>query len=1021
MHVNFSPTRFILHTFENPRINTSPAGRLQLSVIAQPSKMIHPFKKAILLFILFNFQFLISNAQNVSAVFQTPSSQHWADSVLKTLSYEEKIGQLFMPATRPDSLASPDTVAEWISKYHIGGLMFLKGQPYTQAQLTNYYQSQSKIPLLISIDGEWGLNMRLDSTIRFPRQMTLGAMKNDALIYDMGAEIARQCKRMGIHINFAPDIDINNNAANPVINSRSFGEDKNDVARKGLLYMKGLQDNGILACGKHFPGHGNTDTDSHLSLPVINQSLEEIDSIELFPFRHLITNGLGSIMVAHLFIPALDTTSAQPSTLSKTIITNLLKEKLNFNGLIFTDALNMKGVSDFYQPGALEIKALQAGNDMLLFSLDIAHSFEQVHYAIQNCDLNQKDIDEKVKKILEAKYWAGLYNYKPVDLNNLHKDLNSVSAEWLNYRLYHDAITVLKNNNEIIPIRNLTDKKFASVVINDSINNLFQQALSKYAPVDEYRMVNKITDNDLIKLTDSLSRYDYVIASIHNTSTRSFLNFGISEQTNVLVKTLSAKTKLIVCLFGNSYSITRIPDVKNAQAFIISYEDTYFPQWITAQIIFGGIGTTASLPVSPSPDFMRGRGIVLNEEALRLKYTLPQEENFSVKTLSEIDSIVELAIDSGAIPGCQVLAAYNGKVIYEKAFGFKIYDSTEAVHTDDLYDIASVTKITATALAAMKLYEDGKLDLNKKISRYLPELKKTNKKDITLLDMLTHRSGLLAWIPFFKETVVNGKPLKNIYQNKASPEFPVKVADSLFIKKEYEKIIWQKIADSKLGEKGKYVYSDLGLLLMQKIIEKVSRKKFEVYLADNFYKPLGLHNLVFNPKEKNFHDERIVPTENDTIFRNRLIRGYVHDPAAAMLGGVAGNAGLFSNAGSLAVIMQMLMQGGEYGGTRFLKSETVDYFTMRQFPSTSNRRGIIFDKPETDTTANGPTGRNASTKTFGHTGFTGTCAWADPENKIIYVFLSNRIYPDAANNKLIGMNIRTKIMDIIYNAKKDLR
>lgn len=944
----------------------------------------------------------------------TAEASRWADSVLNTMSYREKIGQLFMVATFSDyDQTKPELIDSLICNYHIGGLMFLKGTPLREAQFTNRYQRLSKIPLLISMDAEWGVSMRLDSTIRFPRQMTLGAMANDTLIYAMGKEIGRQCKRLGIHVSFSPDIDINNNPANPVINTRSFSDNKNDVAQKGLLYMNGLQDNNIVACGKHFPGHGNTDTDSHFALPVINQPAAEIDTMELMPFRKLIDNGLASVMVAHLFIPSLDTTN-QPSTLSRTIVTDLLKEKLNFKGLVFTDALNMKGAGTDYNPGSHELKALQAGNDVLLYSENVSASVEQIHYAIQNCDITQEEIDEKVKKQLMVKYWAGLNNYNAIDYTNLISDLNTPDAQWLNYRLYRDAMTVLFNKDETLPVKELTTT--ASLVVNDTVGNPFQVMLNKYADVKTYRMEREVSNKVMDSLITELKKYDRVILSIHNTNTKAASGYGVSDQTDKMIDALSGKTKLIVCLFGNTYCLNRLPGAKKADAFILSYEDTHLPQLLTAQIIYGSMGSNGNLPVSPSGDYRKGDGFCLRDAQLRMKYTLPQEENYAPAKLAAIDSIAAAAISAHAMPGCVVLVAHNGKVIVEKAYGCKTYENKEPVKTGDLYDIASVTKIAATALAAMKLYDDGKIDLDKKISKYLPELKHTNKKDIVLRDMLAHQAGLKSWIPFYQKTMADTVPYSHLYRKLQEEGFATKVADSMYIQDGYDKIIWKEIMDSPVEAPGKYVYSDLGMLIMQRIIEKVSDKKLDGYVEENFYKPLGLHNLTFKPLEKNIARDKIVPTELDTVYRKQLLRGTVHDPAAAMLGGVAGNAGVFSDASSLAVIMQMLLNYGTYGGKRYIDSATVALFTARQFATGTNRRGLFFDKPEPDAHANGPTAISASPAAFGHTGFTGTCAWADPENKLVYIFLSNRVYPDAANKKLAEMNIRTEIMQKVYEA-----
>jgi len=958
-----------------------------------------------------------TQAQSIPPVFQNPRSIAWADSVFNSLTYEQKIGQLFMV----DAYSNRDSVqvnfiSGLVKDYHIGGVIFFQGGPVRQANLTNYYQSLSSVPLFVGIDGEWGLSMRLDSTIRFPRQMTLGAGGNDSMIYRMASEIGRECRRMGIHLNFAPVADINNNPLNPVINSRSFGEDKYKVTSGSLMYLKGLQEHNVLACGKHFPGHGNTDSDSHFTLPVINQSLSEMDSVELYPFRELIKNGIASMMVAHLFIPAFDTSANLASTLSSKIINDLLKKQMGFDGLIFTDALNMKGVADHYPSGELELKALLAGNDVLLYSLDVPAAWQRIHFAIQNCEIDQEEIDSKVKRILMAKHWAGLNKTALVDTSDLIADLNTPDAIYLTRKLYENAITVLANNDQLLPLKNIGPSKIASIVINDTINNPFQEMLSNYCSPFVMNMEKDPTVQKLDSIAALLSTYEYVIFSIHNTSTKAVSGYGISDKTAELLKRLQGKVKLITVVFGNAYTLTRLPGIEKNGSLIISYEDTWWPQYYTAQAIFGAAPTNGKLPVTPGNGMTAGTGNLINKNYSRLRYTVPEEIGLAESDFSQLDTLAMRAIANGATPGCQVLVALKGKVIYQKSFGkFTYEDSVKYVKNTDLYDIASVTKIAATALAVMKLYEDGAIDIDKKASKYLHELRKTNKKDLIISDILTHQAGLKSWVPFWKETMDDSLPSYNIYHKEKDVNYSVQVADSLFILNSYPEKIWKEIIETPSGDVGKMEYSDLGMIIMQKLIEKVTDKPLDVYLEEQFYGPLGLHRLLYNPDGK-ISLINIVPTENDTAFRQRLIRGYVHDPAAAMMGGVAGHAGLFSDAGSLAVIMQMLLNGGEYGGKKYLERKTVELFTSRYNKSSVNRRGLVFDKPDPLVRdKNGPTAVSASLKSFGHSGFTGTCAWADPDKGLVYIFLSNRVYPSASNNKLAKGNYRTDIMEAVYD------
>ena len=960
-------------------------------------------------------------SQQLKAVFDSPEARHWADSVFRQMSYEEKIGQLFMV----DTYSNRDTshrefINRLICDYHIGGVIFFQGGPVRQAILTNGFQKLSRIPLMVGIDGEWGLSMRLDSTIRFPRQMTLGAAGSDSLIHAMGLEIGRQCRRIGIHLNFAPVADINNNPLNPVISSRSFGESKEKVTSGAVMYMKGMQSQRVMACGKHFPGHGNTDSDSHFTLPVMHQSASALDSIELYPFRELIRQGVASMMVAHLYIPAYDTIPNLAATLSTKITTGLLREKMGYSGLVFTDALNMKGVADYYPSGDLELKALQAGNDVLLYSANVPQAWMRIHYAIQNCEIEQSRIDRSVYKILLAKHWTGLPATAMVDTTALTEQLNTEQGNYLDQTLFAKAVTVIRNEDELIPFGDITGKRIASVVINDTLNNPFQEMLKNYCHPVVFRMDKEPSVAKLDSLTDTLKTFDYVILSIHNTSTKATSGYGISGQTAQLRTRLmeAKKVNLVTVVFGNAYTLTRLPGIEKEGTSVISYEDTGWPQYFTAQMLFGAASADGKLPVNPGNGLAMETGYPVNRNYTRLRFTSPLETGISDARFYKADSLAMKAIADSATPGCQVLVAWKGKIIYQKSFGHFTYDdSSKQVTNGDLYDIASVTKIAATALAVMKLQEQGKIDVTKKASKYLPELKKTNKKDLVISDILLHQAGLKAWMPFWKNTLENGKPSFNIFHREKDVNYSIQLADSFFMLNSYPKNVWEMIVESPVVSPGKYEYSDIGMLIMQRMVEKVTKQPFEDYLVENFYQPLGLHRLLFNPLR--FIDStRVAPTEMDSAFRQGLIRGFVHDPTAAMLGGVAGNAGLFSDAQSLAVIMQMLLNEGTYGDKKYFDKKTVQLFTSRYLKDWSNRRGLVFDKPELNRTKNGPTAMAASPETFGHTGFTGTAAWADPENELVYIFLSNRVHPSAAVNKLSQGNYRTEIMQAFYEVIK---
>jgi len=939
----------------------------------------------------------------------------WVDSVLTSLTLEEKIAQLMMIRTYSNKdKAYYAKIEETILKYNIGGLCFFQGGPVRQAKLTNNYQSIAKTPLLIGLDAEWGLGMRLDSTFDYPYQMTLGASGDDNVIYEMGAEIAEQLKMIGVHINFAPVVDINNNPANPVINSRSFGENKEVVAKKGVAYMKGLQDNGIIATAKHFPGHGDTDADSHYTLPVIKHSKERLDSIELYPFQQLINNGLEAVMVAHLFVPDLDDAKNTPTTLSHDVVANLLKEELAFDGLVITDALDMKGVTSIHKPGEIEVKAFLAGNDVLLLPQDVEKAIAALKKALDNKIIAEQDITDRCQKILEYKYKARLSNVSELRTDSLYEKLNNVNNELITRQLYESAITILRNNNNLLPLRKIDTLKIATLSIGSPEINAFQDMLGNYCTIDHYNVLHSVTKNKAKELQKKLSAYNLIIASIHNTNIYPQKNFGISKQSIDLINTLADSSKVILTLFASPYSIGQLADPDKFESIIVGYQDEKLANEIAAQIIMGSIEASGKLPVVAHTSYTAGVGLHTTP-IQRLKYTIPEEVGIASLDLINIDSIALNCIKEEATPGCQILVAKDGKVIYRKSFGYHTYKKGDFVKNSDLYDLASITKIAATTLSVMKLSDEKKLDIDHKMVWYLPYLRGTNKEDMVIREMMTHQARLKPWIPFYVNTIEDGKIDKLLYATSLSKDHTIKVADRLYIRRDYKYVMFDSIVTSELRKNKTYKYSDLGFYMLKQAIENLTNTPLEKYVKTNFYEPLGLQTMCFNPLER-FNPKDIVPTEDDHYFRKQLLTGYVHDPGAAMLGGVSGHAGLFSNANDLAIIMQMLLQGGEYGGTSYLKWNTINQFKKRQFPLNDNRRGIGFDKPEPEEKDLGPTCESASDNSFGHSGFTGTYAWVDPDYNLVYIFLSNRINPDANNTKLIKLNIRTEIQQVIYDA-----
>ncbi|WP_051359671.1 glycoside hydrolase family 3 N-terminal domain-containing protein [Adhaeribacter aquaticus] len=942
-------------------------------------------------------------------------NQKWVDSVFATLSPDERIAQLMMIAAYSNkNKAFEDSVARVIKKYKVGGLVFFQGGPVRQAKLTNYYQSVSKVPLLIAMDAEWGLGMRLDSTTKFPYQMGLGAIQDEQMIYEMGAEIARQFKRIGMHVNFAPVIDVNNNAENPVINFRSFGEDKYNVARKGYAYMKGMQDNGILANAKHFPGHGDTNVDSHYSLPKIYYNRKRLDSLEMYPFREIMRKGLGSVMVAHLNIPSLDSTANLPSTLSKKIVTDILKKELGFKGLIFTDAMNMKGVTNNFPNGLADLKAILAGNDVLELSEDLGKAISMVKEAIAKKMITQQEIDERCKRVLAAKYWAGLNNYKSVPLKNLYQDLNNSKAEYINRKLSEMSVTLLRNSKYMLPLQRLDTLRIAALAIGTNAPTAFQQKLSDYVAVDYLYLPANSNLDYLHNLKNKLKQYNLVIAGVHDLSSRPAANYGVGPETVLFIKELARTKPTIVSVFGNAYALGKFQDLTKVSGLITAYQESKNSQEIAAQIIFGGSGAQGKLPVTVSSTFKAQAGLQ-TKEGSRFKYSYPEDAGLSSKTFSRIDSLVNLAIREKAIPGAQVLVAKGGNVIYQKSFGYHTYENKVPVKNTDLYDLASVTKVSASMAALMKLQDEGKFDFNKTVGDYLPEFKGSSKENLVFKEILAHQARLKAWIPFWQNTMKkNGKFKWFTFKTDSSARFPIKVAQNLYMHRKYPKKIYEQIKDSPLNEKAGYVYSDLSFYLYPIIVQRLTGQSFEDYLQKNFYEPLGATTLTFKP-EQHFPNNRIVPTEYDSLFRKQLLHGTVNDEGAAMLGGVSGHAGLFGNANDLAKLMQMYLQKGQVAGRRYISEATLNTYTNCQFCPT-NRRALGFDRVNSPYIENGNAAKGASSESFGHSGFTGTFTWVDPKHNLVYVFLSNRVYPSRNNNKLSQLNTRTNVQQVIYDA-----
>lgn len=1043
--------------------------------------------------------------------FENDKNVQWADSVLTTLTLEEKVGQLLMP--RGNVSGKPHDVEKlkmWVRDYKIGGIVFFAAPPSVQARITNEIQATSKVPLFIGEDFEWGLAMRLDSTDRFPYAVALGAMNgNEQLIEAMGKEVGRQCKRMGVHINYAPVVDVNNNIDNPVINFRSYGSDKEDVARKGMAYVRGLQSQNVIATAKHFPGHGDTRVDSHKDLPVIAHDSTRLHEVELYPFKKLIDGGVAGIMTAHLDVPVLAKQEGIAATFSKAIVTDLLRSQLNFKGLTFTDAMDMKGAIKNFGPGEAMVQAFLAGNDILETFEDVPVAVSSLINAVKEGRISDVLLTERVRKILIAKAWVGLNQYTPIELHNLVADLNGSGTALLNTQFAEATITLAKNDNDLLPIKDLTTK-MAIVSVDGKAGNSFQKQCEKYTRLDFFSYLSTDSDSVLLALLDTLSGYDQVIVAAHLKEIRPSAKYSLTANNIKAIGQMGLLPNAVLCVFGNVYAVNKLTDLHNYKALILAYQQWKYSEEAAAQIIFGGLPSKGKLPVMLNDSLVEDQGILLGQST-RLSYGLPAQVGFDDRLEARIDSIVSAGLEAKAYPGAVVQVVRNGKTVIHKAYGNKIFtDGTmalqekkyeggtktdamdyfgnekqnvtqdsifanddAAVSTEDIYDLASVTKVAASSLAIMQLMSDGKLRLDQSWGELVPSLKGTNKADLKMRDLLTHRAGLKAWIPFWHFAVdslatiknaVNAKPVlldKMVYTEK-KPFFlwklfgkknkrvydyygsikkeatlwqtcletgpivwkkdalskqkgvhhTIELGQDVWMHDRYRTALFKAIAESPVNPGQGYVYSDLHYYYYPEIVQRLTGKSFEKYLHDTYHS-LGANSLGFNPLKKNPASD-IAPTEYDSLFRQSLIHGRVHDEGAAILGGISGHAGLFGTTNDLAKLMQLYLNKGQYGGQRYFDTAVIEECTAYQFPEEGNRRGIAFDKPDLKGGNNAPA--KASPLSYGHSGFTGTYVWVDPAYDLIYIFLSNRVNPTRKNGKISQMNIRTSIGDVIYES-----
>lgn len=961
--------------------------------------------------------------------------RQWVDSVMATLSLKERVGQLFIYTLAPDKgKANRDLLRRVVRENRVGGLLFSGGELQAQAELTNEAQELADVPLLITFDGEWGLSMRLKNTPLFPRNMVLGCISDDSLIYAYGREVARQCRELGVQVNFAPVADVNVNPRNPVINTRSFGEDPSEVARKVLAYSRGLEEGGVLAVCKHFPGHGDTEVDSHLALPLLPFSRQRLDSVELLPFREAIRGGVDGIMVGHLEVPALEPRKGVPSSLSGNVVQNLLVEEMGFKGLVFTDALAMKGAG---AQNTLCLQALLAGNDLLLVPRALKGEEEAVMKALKNGQLSEEVINRKCRKVLTYKYVLGLHRRRNIQISGLEQRINTPEAEALIRRLKEAAVTVLGNETGALPL-NLAIGRVAVLRVGDEKLQAFTRALEPYAQPVELVLGKTLTVAERNVLRQKISSCDALVVALGEARTESF---------RLLMNGFRPDCPVVYACFMPGKELAKVHRALPRQAdgtpvlgtVVLAHSAEPEMQQQVARLLYGEAVATGRLSSAIGDRFRTGEGSDLRPQAAAP--ARPADYGIDSRKLAAIDTIVRQGIREKAFPGCQVVVWKDGREVYNRAFGKHTYDGGRIVRTDDLYDLASLTKTTATLLAVMKLYDEGRISLTDYASSYLPWLRGTDKEKITLRQLLLHESGLPSTILFYREaidaesyegTLYKGSrdarhPVRIGSQTWANPSFSylsgltsavatgrhtLQVSDSLWIDGSFREEYRRLIAEARLGD-GRYRYSCVGFVVLQMVVESLTGLSLDEYLEREFYAPMGLTHTCYLPLRRVGKDE-VVPSSTDPFLRHVVLQGFVHDETAAFQGGVSGNAGLFSTASEVAAVYQMLLNGGEWNGRRYLSESTCRLFTTST--SARSRRGLGFDRPDLRNPSKSPCAPSAPSDVYGHTGFTGTCAWTDPRDRLVYVFLCNRLYPDVWNTRLMRLDIRTRIQEAIYQS-----
>jgi beta-N-acetylhexosaminidase len=908
------------------------------------------------------------------------------DAILSEMTLAEKVGQLFSVPAYGSFTNDRDPqllrLERLIREYHIGGVIFFRGDVYGQAMLTNRLQQAAKIPLWVSQDMEFGAAMRVTGTTRITPAMGIAATGDPGNAYLKGKITAREARALGVHQIYAPVLDVNNNPDNPVINVRSFSADPQIVSRFGIHMIEGIESEGVLATAKHFPGHGDTDVDSHLALPVINHDLQRLQDLELIPFRVAIENGLRSVMSAHIAYPMISENIGLPGTLDESILNRILVEDLGFEGLVVTDGLEMQGIADNFSPGDAVIRALLAGADKMLISPDEMTAINEVIRAVESGRISEERIDRSVRKILRLKKQHNVFEDHMVDLDALSYKINTPDYQKTADRIARESVTLLKNDGDILPIRDVDHLRILAIALADdrsgATGTTFARELRRYHNNVAFHILDQRSSEEEYKnIRDAARQADLIIIGSF-VIVRSSQPIQIRpEQLELLQEITGGHTPSALVAFGNPYVVRDLPDT-DVHLLAWSSHQNQVQQSVPA--LFGASAISGKLPITIPGMYELGEGIEIPQSAVR--FDRPEAVSMVTDSLLKIDMIMQKAIDDSVFPGGVVAVMRGGSLVWNNAYGYHDYTKTRRTAGNDVFDLASVTKVMATTTSIMKLVDDGKISLDDPVSKYIPEFSEGNRAAVTIRHLLLHTSGL--------------------------PAFQVYV-DKLQTRTEIVGAVRNEPLIAAPGEN--YVYSDLGFILLGEIVEEVTGRRLDQYVRSTFFYPMGMYSTHFNPRRiGSWVSNRTPPTEIDVTYSRGTVQGVVHDERAYFMDGVAGHAGLFAPARDIAIYAYMLLNGGTYAGKQYLSPEIIEQFSGHRSPV--NHRGYGFDrKSDGFSTA----GELTSNRAFGHLGFTGTSMWIDPEHDIAIILLTNRTYPSRTYGREIS-RIRAAVADAVMNS-----